>query len=181
MSQAISDGAVSPKVGYKYLKDLARTERRLERIEKSKLVNIQISTSLFHPVAQLRNMLRRFTPIKNTDEQEELLQLKIAAQTHTAKRLHAGIAEDDAPTEDASALWLLYQRSINRLRAEQNASVAPSLAKIQSKTNEMQRVAYELELDAIRTAREEERLSPRYAKYLHGNVMLMMLDLEGTV
>ena len=181
VSQAISDGAVSPKVGYKYLKDLARTERRLERIEKSKLVNIQISTSLFHPVAQLRNMLRRFTPIKNTDEQEELLQLKIAAQTHTAKRLHAGIAEDDAPTEDASALWLLYQRSINRLRAEQNASVAPSLAKIQSKTNEMQRVAYELELDAIRTAREEERLSPRYAKYLHGNVMLMMLDLEGTV
>ena len=75
----------------------------------------------------------------------------------------------------------MYQRSINRLRAEQNASVAPSPAKSRNKTLEMQRMAYELELDAIRTMREEERLSPRYAKYLHGNVMLMMLDLEGTV
>ena len=181
VAQAIQDGTVGTKVGYKYLKDLTRTEKRLERIDNSKLVNIRLSTSLVRPVAWLRNMLRRFTPIKNTDTQEELLALKIAAQSHAAKRLHAGIAENEELTEDASALWLLYQRSINRLRAEQNASVAPSPAKSRNKTLEMQRMAYELELDAIRTMREEERLSPRYAKYLHGNVMLMMLDLEGTV
>lgn len=181
VAQAIADGAVSPKVGYKYLNELTRTEKRLERIDNSKLVNIQISTSLIRPIAWLRNVLRRFTPIKNTEMQEELLQLKIAAQTHTAKRLHGTITESEEPTEDASALWLLYQRSINRLRAEQNAQVTSSTAKAHNKTREMQRVAYELELDAIRAMREEERLSSRYAKYLHGNVMLMMLDLEGAV
>ncbi|MDO5117308.1 MAG: Na+/H+ antiporter [Eggerthellaceae bacterium] len=181
VAQAIQDGTVSPKVGYKYLSELGRTEKRLERIDKSKLVNIQLSTSLFRPIAWMRNIISRYTIIKNTDEEEELLQLKIDAQSHTARRLHANISESEAPTEDASALWLLYQRSINRLRAAQNESTLPSPAKTRSKTLEMQRVAYELELDAIRAMREEERISPRYAKYLHSNVMLMMLDLEGTV
>jgi CPA1 family monovalent cation:H+ antiporter len=126
-------------------------------------------------------MVQQQTVVPSSDTEDELLQLKIETQKYAAKRLHAKIAEDETPTEEASALWLMYQRSINALVNAQKSPSFSTIAKTQNKTLELQRLAYELELDAIRSMRDDDRISPRYAKTLHSNVMLMMLDLEGTV
>ncbi len=80
------------------------------------------------------------------------------------------------PAETISHVMLSYQRSLRN--AQQNSPSITSFARTADKVGQIQRLAYNMELDEVQKALDEKRISRATAKEMRENVYLMLVDLE---
>ncbi len=175
----VNDGVVSHDVGYEYI-------GRLERVERI----AQHRTGEFTPKAaiayvrtlylRVRQAIIRILPNSvKTDEAEEMRKLQIETHAYVVSRLHALMPTDDVQTEDVSRLLVEYEADLAALR-RRPPSVTTSF-KIIDQTDDIRRLAYQLELEEIQRMYERERIDRQAAKAMRDNVYLMQMDMDDRV
>lgn len=174
--QLVAEGSVSHDVGYEYVGRLERMER-YARHKGGKLTPRAIVAYGRSALLRLRQLVARLLPnAVKTDAAEELRQLQIETCAYVVDRLHAMMPEDDVATEDVSRLLVEYEAALTALR-RRPPSVTTSF-KIIDQTDDVRRLAYQLELEEIQRMYERERIDRQAAKSMRDNVYLMQMDLE---
>lgn len=174
--QLVAEGAVSHEVGYEYVGRLERMER-YARHKGGKLTLRAAAAYVRSAVLRGRQMIARLLPnAVKTDAAEELRQLQIETNAHVVDRLHALMPDDEVQTEDVSRLLVEYEAALTALR-RRPPSVTSSF-KIIDQTDDVRRLAYQLELEEIQKMYERERIDRQAAKNMRDNVYLMQMDLE---
>lgn len=174
--ELVNDGAIDHDVGYEYIGRLERIERyarhRAARFSWRTVV-AYVRTAFL----RLRQMITRMLPnAVKTDDAEEMRKLQIETHAHVVDRLHAMILGDEARTEDVSKLLVEYEGALAALR-KRPPSVTTSF-KIIDQTDDVRRLAYQLELEEIQRMFERGRIDRQAAKSMRDNVYLMQMDLE---
>lgn len=174
--QLVAEGTVSHEVGYEYVGRLERMER-YARHKGGKLTLRAAAAYVRSAVLRGRQMIARLLPnAVKTDAAEELRQLQIETNAHVVDRLHALMSDDEVQTEDVSRLLVEYEAALTALR-RRPPSVTSSF-KIIDQTDDVRRLAYQLELEEIQKMYERERIDRQAAKNMRDNVYLMQMDLE---
>lgn len=172
----IESGEVSHDIGYEYIGRLERMERyarhRGDRFSPKRIV------ALAHAlIARLRQRLLRLLPqAAHTDNTEEMRALQLKTYAHVVGILQKMIQEEDTLTEDVSRILVEYETALAALR-RRNPSVTTSF-KIIDQTDDVRRLAYQLELEEIQRMYERERIDRQAAKNMRDNVYLMQMDLD---
>lgn len=159
---------------------------RLERIENL-LLHRGSDETMGARMRRARNFFRSLkrrifegVPFLNESEHAAAMrQLQLAASQMVVKRLQDNISEIDAPAENISALSMEYSRACAALRAEQPSIT--TLTNSARKAADIQRTACQLELEAIQQAYDDGQISRTAARRMRENVLLMQMDLEGSV
>lgn len=174
--ELVNMGAISHDVGYGYIGRLERVER-YARHRGGKFTPKAIIAYIRAHILRMRQAVLRLLPNSvKTDEAEEMRKLQISTHSHVVDRLHAMMPEDDVPTEDVSRLLVEYEAALTALR-RRPPSVTTSF-KIIDQTDDVRRLAYQLELEEIQKMYERERIDRHAAKSMRDNVYLMQMDLE---
>lgn len=105
--------------------------------------------------------------------------LQIETHAYVVSRLHALMPTDDVQTEDVSRLLVEYEADLAALR-RRPPSVTTSF-KIIDQTDDIRRLAYQLELEEIQRMYERERIDRQAAKAMRDNVYLMQMDMDDRV
>lgn len=173
----IEEGAVSKEIGYDYLDRVERMEKYVMHREgrsaaKGLIARIRI---LF---IRLRLAISRKLPdaAGQQKRREEMRCLQIAVTEHVIELLRSLISDDDVQTEDASKLLLEYERNLSALR--QSTTTVTTTFKIVDESEDIRRLAYQLELEQIQKAYEQDRISRQEAGKMRDNVYLMQMDLD---
>lgn len=179
VNERLAKGEVHPSIANDYLDRLERVENLLTHRGSDDSLRMW-GRRLLTQLHTIKRKLFEGVPFLNESERAaEARKLQYDSMHHVVHRLQENIADFKTPTEGVSSLILEYSRMCSSLRSEQ-----PSIAAITAsarKANEVQRIACELELEAIAQAYDDERISRAAARRMRENVLLMQMDLEGTV
>ena len=111
-----------------------------------------------------------------SESREEAKRLQIETARFVAGVLSSQVADDNVSTEDASRLLLAYEQ-----RASVLANARPSVTttfKIADETDDIMRLAYQIELEQIQKMFELDRITRQEANRMRDNVQVMIMDLE---
>ena len=175
----IEQGSVHPSIAQDYLDRLDRMEKLLtHRGSDDSLL------TWFRRARTYLNMIKRRlfegVPFLNeTDRMTAMRELQYSSGQAVIKHLQENMADIDAPTENVSALLVDYSRAVAALRSEQPTIAA--LSNFSRKAADVQQAAYQLELEAIQQAYDDGRLSRAAARRMRESVLLMQMDLEGSM
>lgn len=176
----IDEGKVSRETGLEYLARLERLERFAKhRDDRNVFTRMYVSVRLY--LVQIKNFLKsRFLgKALATERQEEMRKLQLETASFVAKILRDLVQSDSVQTETASQLLLTYQRRISFLR-QSSRSVTTSF-KIIDEAEDVQRMAYQIELEQIQKMYEDGRIDRQEAGRMRDNVFLMQMDLEDNI
>lgn len=173
----VQEGIVGKDVGYEWLRRLERMETltghhkesgRLKRMFASlRLLLIQARHAIFGRISN---------PIKESSRREQLRSLQLQTAEYSANILRALVASDDVRTEDASRLLLNYEQRISLLKGSEH-TVSNSF-KVADESDDILRLAYQLELEQIQKFYEKDRITRQEAARMRDNVYMMQMDLE---
>lgn len=173
--ELINEGRVGHDVGYEYIGRLERMERFARH--GSRLSPRRALASVRTALIKVRQAFFRILPqAAQTDSLSEMHQLQMETHVHVLGILHGMIAQDDVLTEDVSKLIVEYETTLAALR-KRAPSVTTSF-KIRIQTDDIRRLAYQLELEEIQKMYERSRIDRHAAKTMRDNVALMQMDLE---
>ncbi len=113
---------------------------------------------------------------KAADRAEEMRILQMDCAQYVVGKLRGAIGDANVSTEDASRLLLQYENVISNLR-KTTTSVTTTI-KISDESDDIMRIAYQIELEQIQKMYESDRISRAEAKNMRENVYLMQMDLE---
>lgn len=173
--QLISEGEITHDVGYEYI-------GRLERMERFARHGTRFSPRrawgvIRAALARIRQAVFRILPqVAQTDEISEMHRLQMETHVYVLGILHDMITQDDVLTEDVSRLIVEYETTLAALR-KRAPSVTTSF-KIIDQTDDIRRLAYQLELEEIQKMYERSRIDRHAAKSMRDNVALMQMDLD---
>lgn len=102
--------------------------------------------------------------------------LQLGAAKVVIERLHEEVALDEIQTEDVSKLLLSYEQRAARLSGSL-PSVSTSF-KVADESDNVARIAYQIELEQIQSMYEEDRISRQEANRMRDNVLMMQMDLD---
>lgn len=173
----IEEGLVSRDVGYDWLRRLERMETlsshgKDHNLPRRVLVGIRLAFT------QARHAVSSFLegPTKESSRREEMRYLQQQTAEWAADILRSLVAGDDVRTEDASNLLLGYEQRISLLKGS-TRSLTTSF-KIADESDDILRLAYQIELEQIQKAYEDDRISRQEAGRMRDNVFMMQMDLE---
>ena len=178
--EIIDEGLVPRDIGLEYLARLDRLERLTKRRTDDNLAK-RLYAIVRLKLVQIRSFLntRVFRRTFETNRQEELHNLQLATSNYVANILKDLVQNENVQTEDASRLLLFYQRRISYLK-KSSRSVTTSF-KVIDDAEDIQRMAYQIELEQIRKMYEEDRIDRQEAASLRDNVYLMQMDLDDNI
>lgn len=173
----IEEGLVTHDVGYDYLARLEKQESLIRHKDERNFFK-RIGSSIRLAAVQVKNaILRRLDGTGTfTARQDEMRSLQLDTATFVQNILQEMITRDDVQTEDASKLLMAYEARISVLRGS-DRSVTASF-RIADKTDDIKRLAYQIELEQIQKMYEEERITRQEAARMRDNVQMMQMDLE---
>lgn len=173
----IDAGSVSKDVGYEYLSRLERMERFVKHRE-----NMGIASRMLVAIRGFFRSVRRglLRILHNTnvvsERRAEMRKLQLDTTEFVMRILRDLVSDDEVQTEDASKLLLDYERNNQILRG-----APPSVSttfEIADKSDDIWRLAYQLELEQIQKMYEQDRISRQEANRMRDNVYMMQMDLE---
>lgn len=173
----IQEGIVSKDVGYEWLRRLERMETLTgHHKERGWLKRMSASIRLLFIQARHAILGRINSPIKESSRREQLKMLQLQTAEYSADILRALVASDDVRTEDASRLLLSYEQRISLLKG--SARSVSNTFKVADESDDILRLAYQLELEQIQKFYEKERITRQEAARMRDNVYMMQMDLE---
>lgn len=176
----IEEGLVSKEVGLEYLARLDRLERYAKhRDDRNFFTRFYAVMRLW--LVGIKNQVRSRVLQKRlaTDRQDEMRKLQLDTATFAANILRDLVQSDDIQTESASQLLLFYQQRISYLK-QSSRSVTTSF-KIIDEAEDVQRVAYQIELEQIQKMYEAGRIDRQEANRMRDNVYLMQMDINDNI
>lgn len=169
-------GEVSADIGYEYIARLERIEE-LAKHKRPRFDVRRVFTLIRRFFMRFRtSILNRFPNAQTSKRVEEMKELHIKTVTHVVAILRREVLSDNVQTEDASKLLLQYETVLSTLR-----SPVPSVTNafvIADESDDIRRLAYQLELEQIQKMYEQDRISRQEAKNMRDNVLLMQMDLD---
>ncbi len=172
----LDEGAISEATGLNYLARLDRVEdltKHTGRVISFKRVFFFVRIMFF----RAKGRLSRLAPnSKAADKADQMRQLQMDTAQYVVMKLREAISDADVLTEDASKLLLQYETIISNLR--KTATSVTTTIKISDESDDIMRIAYQIELEQIQRMYESDRISRAEAKNLRENVYLMQMDLE---
>jgi CPA1 family monovalent cation:H+ antiporter len=177
--EMLEDDEVSGVEAYRYLERLENYMTLLEHGKSHWTLhrwNVRIRALLHRGI---HIVLRELPTVSLNDEPSDLRRLQIASREAAIEHLEAAVASSQIPTEDAAALLMEYQRSVDTLKM-QFPSVSTVIKAVDG-TDAVKRKAYAYERDLIQEAYEEDRLSRAQANRMRESVQLMEMDVNSTV
>lgn len=173
----VEEGVVSKDVGYEWLRRLERMETLAGHGKERSIPRRLIATARLLLI-QARHAItgQLNSPIKESSRREELRTLQLQTAEHSADILRALVASDDVRTEDASRLLLNYEQRISLLKG--SARSFTTSFKIADESDDILRLAYQIELEQIQKAYEDDRITRQEAGRMRDNVYMMQMDLE---
>lgn len=173
----IEEGLVTHDVGYDYLARLEKQESLIRHKDERNFLK-RIGSSIRLAAVQVKNAILRQLDGTGTftARQDEMRSLQLDTATFVQNILQEMITRDDVQTEDASKLLIAYEARISVLRGS-DRSVTASF-QIADKTDDIKRLAYQIELEQIQKMYEQERITRQEAARMRDNVQMMQMDLE---
>ncbi len=173
----IEEGVVSRDVGFDWLRRLERMETLASVGKDRNLVRRLLVGTRLALVQAKHALASRFdSPTKESSRREEMRGLQLQTAEWAAGILRGLVAGDDVRTEDASRLLLGYEQRISILRGS-SRSLTTSF-RIADESDDILRLAYQLELEQIQKAYEQDRITRQEAGRMRDNVFMMQMDLE---
>lgn len=176
----MDQGIVSSDVGYEFIGRLERMEKLIKH-GAGRRFDVKRWFSHFR-VAFVRlrlTIMRQLPDSKLTDLGEEMRRLQEDTARYVVEILKTEMTKGTVAAEDASKLILEYEASISALNRSK-ASVTNSI-RIADESDDIRRLAYQMELEQITRMYDAERISRQEARSMRDNVFLMMMDLEDTL
>lgn len=173
----IEEGTVSRDIGLEYVDRLERYKSYIRhRDDRSMLARAgaAIRMWLSRVRASIVRGLGKAGALSESREESKTLQIETARSV--ASILSEQVAGDCVQTEDASRLLLAYEQKASVL-AGTTPSVTTSF-KIADETDDIMRLAYQIELEQIQKMYEQDRISRQEANRMRDNVQVMIMDLE---
>ncbi len=172
----VNAGVVSHEVGYEYIGRLERIER-YARHQGGRFTPKAVFAYVRGAILRIRQAVLHLVPRRvQTNAAEEMRDLQIETHINVVNMLHAMISDENVQTEDVSKLLVEYEATLAALR-RRPPSVTTSF-KIIDQTDDVRRLAYQLELEEIQKMYERGRIDRQAAKSMRDNVFLMQMDLD---
>lgn len=179
-TELVEEGIVDHDVGYKFISRIERMESLIKHGGDKHLIRRMIARIRISASSSLQYIMRRFVnPNLVSSKHDQMMNLQMEADTHVIGILRDMVMENDVATEDASKLLLKYEQALAILEGKR-ASVTTTI-KIANESDEIRRLAYQIELEQIQKMYEKNRLTRQEANRMRDNVMLMRMDLEDTL
>jgi CPA1 family monovalent cation:H+ antiporter len=133
----------------------------------------RLRISLMHLVSSVR---KRVPDSMQSLERAEYVALERETFKYVIEHLRDEVAGDAVATEYASKLLIEYQASLSALR-DPSPSVTQAL-EVADDANDIWHQAYQIELEQIQHAYEDDKISRAEARRMRENVSLMQMDLN---
>lgn len=165
--------------GYKYLKKLAQAQNYLKHKNDNRWLML---IALTHSSTSVRVVLHSFRRVRERlsgrSDDSAAFNVQVAAEREAVAYLHTFMeaGNDTYPSEVVAQVLLSYQAALRSLQ-----STRPEItmyAKTTDGMSEIERFAYNVELDEIRYALGRGDISRTTAKEMRDNVYLMLVDLD---
>lgn len=187
--EQMESGEVGKDIGTKFLGRLERQEKLIKHRDSRRWHERAISAVLT-AFSRLRMAAYRFwthgvrmsadSPVDMgsfaLNDAEEMRKLQFGAAKLVVERLHDKVTDDDEQTEDVSRLLIFYEQRATRLSGS-IPSVSSSF-KIADQSDDVTRIAYQIELEQIQSMYEEDRINRQEANRMRDNVLMMQMDLD---
>lgn len=171
----MASGQTSPEAGYRLLSRLAHRKHLLEHSRASEARDLVIF--LRNMILTTLNRLRKNLPLLTESQvQEEYRQLVITTTNFAIERLQEQMGALSEPNEVIADAILIQQRALTPLMAK-----LPSISTIAHTSNmadEIEAMAYRIELGMLNDYVDQELISRPYAKKARENISLMQIDIE---
>lgn len=173
----VEEGIVSRDIGLEYIDRLERYKSYLRHRDDRSILKRMLATvrmSFSRARASIVRGLGKAGALSESREEAKRLQIETAR--FVAGVLSSQVADDNVSTEDASRLLLAYEQ-----RASVLANTRPSVTttfKIADETDDIMRLAYQIELEQIQKMFEQDRITRQEANRMRDNVQVMIMDLE---
>ncbi len=181
VNKLIASGEVDHYAGYQYLARLARMEELIKH-HHSLRANLRKHLIRWRTAGRrsLHDIVYKVPGAELSETAQATRELQIKSYEHVIDKLHEELAGDSAANaEDISKLLLEYQQLLRTLRAA--VPTMTGLIRTQDKTQDVERLGLQIELEQIQTRYDDGELSRAAAKRLRENVNLMQMDLEDKV
>ncbi len=181
VNKLIVSGEVDHYAGYQYLARLARMEELIKH-HHSLRANLRKHLIRWRTAGRrsLHDIVYKVPGAELSETAQATRELQIKSYEHVIDKLHEELAGDSAANaEDISKLLLEYQQLLRTLRAA--VPTMTGLIRTQDKTQDVERLGLQIELEQIQTRYDDGELSRAAAKRLRENVNLMQMDLEDKV
>lgn len=172
-------GEIDEVEAYNYLRKLSKAKNYL----KHKNDNVWLYMNAARHSSTTARVIRRsirswFTRVSNDEDRANAAEIQIMAERKAIEYLHSYLdtADDTYPTEVVAAVLLQFQMALRTLE-----SSLPSITLYTRTTDRMddvERFAYNVELEEIQNACERGAISRTTAKDMRDNVYLMLVDLD---
>lgn len=173
----VEEGIVPRDVGLEYIDRLERYKSYIRHRDDRSIVK-RCFGALRLALGRLRGAVVRALGRAGalSENREEIKKLQIETAKFVTDILRTQVFDDNVQTEDASQLLLAYEQKISVLRGT-TPSVTTSF-KIADETDDILRLAYQIELEQIQKMYEQDRISRQEANRMRDNVQVMIMDLE---
>lgn len=181
VNKCIESGEVDHLTGYQYLARLARMEELIKH-HHSLRANVRKRLNRWRTAGRrsVHDIVHKVPGAELSETAQGARELQIKSCEHVIGKLNEELAgESAANAEDISKLLLEYQQLLRTLRAA--VPTMTGLIRTQDKTEDIERLGLQIELEQIQTRYDDGELSRGAAKRLRENVNLMQMDLENNV
>ncbi len=181
VNKCIESEEVDHLTGYQYLARLARMEELIKH-HHSLRANVRKRLNRWRTAGRrsVHDIVHKVPGAELSETAQGARELQIKSCEHVIGKLNEELAgESAANAEDISKLLLEYQQLLRTLRAA--VPTMTGLIRTQDKTEDIERLGLQIELEQIQTRYDDGELSRSSAKRLRENVNLMQMDLENNV
>jgi CPA1 family monovalent cation:H+ antiporter len=174
--ELMSSGTVRKSVGIEYLDRLEKIQSLvMHRSERFSLRRTLTRFRIF--VIHLKQKFqKRFPNSLQGSVMSEFVQLEQETFKYVIDKLRQAVSDDEVQTEYASRLLMEYQTSLAALR-NASPSVTTALEAVDD-TEQIWRQAYQIELEEIQHAYEQDKITRSDVRKMRENVFLMQMDLD---
>jgi CPA1 family monovalent cation:H+ antiporter len=171
----IAEGVTSKAIAYEYLARLERTESLI--LHSTGRFSLKRTLRALKVACSRAKMfvVKALPGAKLSEDSVELRKLRVECSRFVVANLKDEMAQGTISVEDASKFILDAERYIS-----DTTSSIPTVTKsllIMDESEDIRRLAYQIELEQIQKMYEEDRITRKDAKKMRENVFLMQLDL----
>ena len=177
LDEIMDNGSVDESAGYVFVRRLSRTKGYLENARGQTISSFAHTLLSGFRVAR-RTILHWRGSLSISGDTAELKKIQILLDREAIRYLQelAAKGSGDYPSEVVAKTIQTYQRSLVAIK-----SARPDITAFTRTTNKMedvQRLAYNMELEEIRHAQDREEISRETAKDMRESVYIMLVDLD---
>ena len=182
-TQLMDDGAVDARDGYRYLMHVSQLKAALTHQTVLPWIfqrNLRrVRGMLRASLSQARDWMRSVTSDQSEGSSGGLRDLQRMCSEYVIRHLLDEVPEGLYPIEDVTQVVMEYRQALELLSLQSPSITTIASRNVMSDRIKLKAVGYELE--AIRDAQDEGKISREEAMSLRDDAYLMRIDLEGMV